>query len=324
VAAIQARVLPGAGSQSLAEFKHAIRRARTADDARAAEQRHQAAMERRCVQISPGEDGMAHLYALLPADGAAALAAAITAIAGPRVRGDARGADQRRADALIQLGLDTLCGRTGGATSPGRGPGVKPSIQVSVAASTLLGLDNQPGELDGYGPIPASLARRLAADPTGTWRRVLTDQHGRLLAVDRRTYRPPADLTRECACGQWTGGCDRYRPSAALTRHVVARDRTCRFPHCHRPALRCELDHICPWHAGGQTTAANLHALCRRHHHAKHEAGWAITRHDDGTTQWTSRAGRSYQRPPATHPIDHTAATLTPGEPGTDPDPPPF
>ena len=31
--------------------------------------------------MTPGEDGMAHLYALLPADGAATLAAAITAIA---------------------------------------------------------------------------------------------------------------------------------------------------------------------------------------------------------------------------------------------------
>ena len=41
VAAIQARVLPGAASQSLAEFKRAIRRARTAHDARTAEVRHQ-------------------------------------------------------------------------------------------------------------------------------------------------------------------------------------------------------------------------------------------------------------------------------------------
>jgi Domain of unknown function (DUF222) len=95
-AAIQARVLPGAGGQSLAEFKRAIRRARTAHDARAAEQRHQAAMQRRCVQVSPADDGMAHLYALLPADGAAALAAALTAHAGPRAAGDERSADQRR------------------------------------------------------------------------------------------------------------------------------------------------------------------------------------------------------------------------------------
>jgi Domain of unknown function (DUF222) len=350
--AIETRVLPGAGSQSLAEFKRSIRRARTACDARAAETRHQAAMARRCVQVSPGEDGMAHLYALLPADGAATLAAAITAVAGPRVRGDTRSADQRRADALIQLGVDTLTGRLGATATPGpgRGPGaagVKPSIQVSVAASTLLGLDDQPGELDGHGPIPASLARRLAADPTGTWRRLLTDDTGRLLAVDRRTYRPPTnptadptDLTDRTGraltggpraggqrASEWASGCDRYRPPAALARHVIARDQTCRFPHCHRPALRCELDHACPWNAGGATSAANLHALCRRHHHAKHDAGWAPTRHDDGTTQWRSPTGRTYHREPATHPIDHTAtlAAITTGTgTTTDPDPPPF
>jgi Domain of unknown function (DUF222) len=326
VAAIQARVLPGAGAQSLSEFKRAIRRARAAHDARAAEQRHRAAMQRRCVQVTPGEDGMAHLYALLPADGAAALAAAITALAGPRVAGDERSAEERRADALVQLGVDVLCGRTGSTCcgSPAA-RGMKPSIQVSVAASTLLGLDEQPGELEGHGPIPASLARRLAADPTGTWRRLLTDQHGRLLAVDRRTYRPPTDLTDAYADGGIGSveGCDRYRPPAALARHVIARDRICRFPHCHRPARRCELDHICPWRAGGKTTAANLHALCRRHHHAKHEAGWALARHPDGTTRWTSPTGRNYDRQPAIHPIDNTAA-LASVRTGTDPDPPPF
>ena len=37
-------------------------------------------------------------------------------------------------------------------------------------ASTLLGLDDDPCELTGYGPIPADLGRRIAAN--GTWRRL--------------------------------------------------------------------------------------------------------------------------------------------------------
>jgi len=45
-------------------------------------------------------------------------------------------------------------------------------VHVTVALSTLLGLDEQPGELAGHGPIPAVLARRLAADPTGMFRAV--------------------------------------------------------------------------------------------------------------------------------------------------------
>ena len=97
---------------------------------------------------------------------------------------------------------------------------MRPSIQVTVALSTLLGLDEQPGDLDGSGPIPASLARRIAADQSGTWRRLVTDETGRLVNYGRSTYRPPKDLAD----------------------HVIARDRTCRFPTCNRKAGRCEID----------------------------------------------------------------------------------
>jgi 5-methylcytosine-specific restriction endonuclease McrA len=58
---------------------------------------------------------------------------------------------------------------------------------------------------------------------------------------------------------------------------VRARDRTCRFPACNRPARRCELDHITAREHGGPTNQANLHCLCSRHHHLKHEAGWTVS-----------------------------------------------
>ena len=48
--------------------------------------------------------------------------------------------------------------------------GQRPSIQVTIAASTLMGLDHQPAELDGYGAITAAMARRIASDPTAQWR----------------------------------------------------------------------------------------------------------------------------------------------------------
>ena len=40
------------------------------------------------------------------------------------------------------------------------------------------------------------------------------------------------------------------------TAHVVARDRTCRFPTCHRPATEAEIDHQIPYAAGGTTGTA--------------------------------------------------------------------
>ena len=60
-----------------------------------------------------------------------------------------------------------------------------------VALSTLLGFDEQPGELAGYGPIPADLARRMAADPTGTWTRLVTDELGQLVDYGPRSTGHP-------------------------------------------------------------------------------------------------------------------------------------
>jgi hypothetical protein len=38
-------------------------------------------------------------------------------------------------------------------------------VDVVVAATTLTGNDDQPGDLTGYGPITAPTARRLAGEP---------------------------------------------------------------------------------------------------------------------------------------------------------------
>jgi hypothetical protein len=97
---------------------------------------------------------------------------------------------------------------------------------------------------------------------------------------------------------------------------VIARDRTCRFPHCTRTARRCHLDHRIAWEAGGPTSEANLHALCARHHHLKHETDWKIRASDTGDTEWRSPTGHRYRQPAATYPIDRTTEA--------DPDPPPF
>jgi hypothetical protein len=243
---------------------------------------------------------MSGIWMLLPATGAIAFMTAVNALAGRCPAEDDRTADQRRADAAIQLALDALTGSSSGDLT--REHGMRPTVNVSVSLSTLLHLDEQPGDLDGYGPIPASLARRIAADQTGTWRRIVTDSIGRLLDYGRSTYRPPTDLAN----------------------HVIARDRTCRFLNCNRQACRCDLDHNVPWERGGETNEANLNALCCRHHHAKHEAGWRPNRLPYGTIEWTSPTGHTYVQPPATYPIDHTTDPPRRPEPEADPDPPPF
>jgi hypothetical protein len=322
-------VLPKAPSQALTNFNRSLRKAVLTVAPKTAEEAHAEAVTQRRVVRTPDGSGMSWVSMLLADAAAGTVMTAIDAIARRIPKTDPRTADQRRADAAVQLAIDALHGKdTSSAGSGTSGPGTstggrelprehgrRPAVQVTVALSALLGLDEQPGELDGTGPIPASVARRIAADETGTWRRLVTDELGRLIDYGRRTYRPPKDLAD----------------------YVIARDRTCRFPHCNRRAARCDIDHREAWECGGTTCAFNLDALCVRHHHAKHEAGWQPRRLPNSDLEWVSPTGHRYLKEAATYPIDQTlhppepagatepAKAAEAGKPAeADPDPPPF
>ncbi|WP_179276047.1 DUF222 domain-containing protein [Rhodococcus sp. 06-235-1A] len=84
-----------------------------------------------------------------------------------------------------------------------------------------------------------------------------------------------------------------YRPDALTTAAVRLRDRHCRFPGCHRPADRCQLDHIIAFdHAnplsGGWTTIDNLQCLCEYHHTGKTAGYWKAVMLPGGAILWTS------------------------------------
>ncbi len=166
------------------------------------------------------------------------------------------------------------------------------AIRVTVPWTTLAGLDDQPGQLHGYGAITADTVRRLAAD--ATWTRLLTDPAtGAVLDVGTTTYSPPA----------------------ALDRHVRSRDVSCRFPGCRQPADRADLDHTRPYPAG-PTSAANLAALCRPDHRLKTLTRWRVEQHPDGTLRWTSPTGQRYDtHPPPTHPLLRPLSRALPPEP---------
>ena len=136
----------------------------------------------------------------------------------------------------------------------------KPLIQIVIPYSTLIGADDQPAELVGHGPIPASLAREAAAE--GVWRRLVTDPlSGTLLDHGRSTYHPPAGLAD----------------------HVRARDVYCRAPGCRQRAADAELDHVVAWSDGGTTSENNLRSYCSGHHRLKtHAPGWRVQAHPDG------------------------------------------
>jgi hypothetical protein len=148
-------------------------------------------------------------------------------------------------------------------------------ILVTIPVTTLLGIDDAPAMLDGLSPIPAELARELAAK-SPTWCRILTDPiTGAHLPVCAETYQPNAQMRLQLRL-----------------RHPV-----CAAPGCGRPTgLAAEDDHILRYlhsrpEEGGSTSLWNLHRLCRYHHQLK-TAGLLAPRRDprddpgngDGTT----------------------------------------
>ena len=178
--------------------------------------------------------------------------------------------DQKRADALSAICSHFLADISETVT-PQRRP---ITVNVTIDLPTLLGLAENPGQLAGYGPIPASVARELASD--ARWKRFITEpQTGNLLDFGRESYEPPQHLKD----------------------FLIARDRTCRFPGCRRSALLSDLDHAESWESGGVTSADNIGALCRRHHRLKTHDGWKIESFSDGSCTWTSPLGKSFFTP---------------------------
>lgn len=295
--------LPDAARLTCPQLRTRVRRAAQSVDPALAERRATAEAERRAVRLTPAPDAMAYLTAYLPAVDAATCLAALDALADAAVApgydrsGDERTADARRADALTDTLRTVLEGGVdlAGAPLPTR-QRRRPHIQVTVAATTLLGLDDRPADLAGYGPIPAAMARAVAQD--GTWRALLVD-----------------------GAGQVTGrGGVSYRPGADLTGTVLARDTTCRFPGCGVPAQRCDLDHVTPFTlarpASEQTVPDNLQALCRHHHRLKTHGGWTVNRDaEKGSTAWTTPWDRTYVRDPDPPPGPHVAGPPDPGPP---------
>jgi hypothetical protein len=279
-AEVEKRVLSRAGEQTLANFRRCVHRAVQRVDTRRAEQKHTDAAESRRVVMCPEREGMASLYAYLPAPDAQRIMDRLNQTLDTSKGLDERSVDQRRADALVEL-----------ITSSGGGSGTAghAEVQITLSLDTLRGISDEPGELAGYGPLPAAIAAQFAhtwaTDPSTRVRTAVLDNHRQAVA--------PEGIDDAATT---------YRPGARLHEFIVTRDRTCRFPGCHRRGSRCEIDHIIAFD-GTNTVHTNLHCLCPRHHHLKEEAGWHVARAPDGVTHWTTPTGQHYEKPPDEVPI---------------------
>lgn len=255
-----------------AEIRRRMRRTRERLHPEPLARRRERAADERRVCVEPAPDGMAWLSLFVTAERALAIEARLKHIAGARARRrDTRTLAQRAADAASDLLLaGTILGQSAtdacGASATGA---VEPRINVTVPVLTLLGLDDEPAELEGYGPIDAETARVLAGHAPSLRRILVHPESGAALSYGRDVYRAPADLAG----------------------FVRVRDGQCRFPGCTRRAEHADLDHTVAWARGGRTDARNLAALCRHHHRLKHEGGWKVECEDGGVMRWTSPSG---------------------------------
>src|SRR4051794_27459303 len=87
-----------------------------------------------------------------------------------------------------------------------------------------------------------------------------------------------------------------YQVPDRIAEQVDLRDRECVFPWCHRPARRCDKDHVIPHARGGPTCPCNLAPLCRLHHRVKTHGGWTYTTLEPGAYLWRSPYGYTWVR----------------------------
>ena len=267
-------------------------------DAEAFVARRRKAESERFVSLRPAPDCMTWLTALLPVkDGVATYAALQRRADTARAAGDPRGRGQVMADTLVAAVTSIPSVPSG--LGPARAPGTASTpvrLNLVMTHTALLGGSDEPARLDGYGPIPAELAREIVADACDkreqVWiRRLYTSpETGELVAADAKARLFPQSMAR----------------------FIGLRDQTCRTPWCDAPIRH--IDHAQSHVRGGPTTQHNGQGACEACSYAKEAPGWRArptTGSSPPGVETTTPTGHTYTtRPPALATIRHTPFTI--------------
>jgi hypothetical protein len=235
----------------------------------------------RYLRAYTDEDGMVVVTGrLAPEAGAAllrALDAGVEALYGPPKAQPPAGApeqteevfwEQRRADAL---GLVAESALAAGLDPGTRGDRYQVVVHVDAEVLADGGEEGASWMADGN-HVSAETSRRLACDAARVV--MLHAADGSVLDVGRRTR----------------------AISPGLRRALEHRDGGCRFPGC---GLRlCDAHHVEFWGDGGGTSLCNTLLLCRRHHRAVHEEGFAVDLLPSGEARFYRPDGRPLPQAP--------------------------
>ncbi len=176
--------------------------------------------------------------------------------------------------------------RTGGGPHPMGAftPALPGSVNLTMPLAAWLGVSDTPGDVAGFGPVCAddgrALAGLLASGPGTRWCLTLTGLDGTAVAHGCAQIRQDAGSRSRPDGRDWAltvtvrplanGDCHHereskgYWPSASLRHLITIRQRTCSFPGCRRPAVRCDQDHTVAYDQGGRTCECNLSPSCKR------------------------------------------------------------
>ena len=290
--AFEHALLPAAERLTVAKLKHKARLLRERLHPESITARRARSIADRTSGVTPQYDGMATLYVTTGAELVQAIVHRATDLAtslhGPA---ETRTLTQIRTDVLSDLLID-------GVTPTGVGTGVKATVMVTVPVMTLLGHSEEPGYLEGYGPIDPDTARDLASRAPSFTRLLTHPETGVILSMGRHRYKVPKRMRL----------------------FLQLRDETCRFIGCNRSARHAEVDHTHDWALRGETAHDNLANLCKPNHALKTQTRWAVSQQPGGILTWTSPTGRDFTTEPATLlPTGTPRGRPTPSDSGDDP-----
>ena len=201
----------------------------------------------RTVTIRPAPDAMAYVSILLPVAKGVGVYAALKRAA------DTTFDDRSRGQVMADTAYERVTGTPADVADP-------VAVDLVITDETLLGGDDVPAGLSGYGPIPASVARGLVS-------KAVSDERSRCTL--RRLYRHPKSGALVAMESR-----SRFFPKG-LAMFIGLRDQTCRTPYCDAPIRH--RDHAQPRHRDGPTSADNGLGECERCNYTKESPGWRVT-----------------------------------------------